>query len=215
MRRGESSQQKELFVKQKMQQDDQFPQITETQIREIENQRQKIEAYQLDQKIHQNARQVLQIREVELNREIQQRIPKEFSSIFDYFKKNPHMINNLESIPEYKDLFDRQKQLSKQREGTSNMIKFAKENRLQVDQTVINYLENELAQIQKAINENVKKIDYYRIINKLANKQYVLQKEIDDNKQKLKETNEESNLTREYAPYFDILRSDIGNNERT
>jgi hypothetical protein len=215
MKRGESSQQKELLGKQKMQQDDQFPQITETQIREIENQRQELEAYQLDQKFHQNFRQVLQIREVELNLEIRQRIPKEFSSIFDYFKENPHKINDLENIPEYKDLFDRQKQLSKQREGTSNMIKFAKENRLQVDQTVINYLENELAQIQKAINENVKKIDYYRIINKLANKQYVLQKEIDDNKQKLKETNEESNLTREYAPYFDILRSDIGNNERT
>ncbi len=201
---------KELFGKQKVQQNDQFPQI-----REIENQRQELEAYQLDQKIYQNARQVLQIREVKLNREIQQRIPKEFSSIFDYFKENPHKIDDLENIPEYKDLFDHQEQLSKQREGTSNMIKFAKENRLQVDQTIINYLENELAQIQKAINKNVKKIDYYRIINKLANKQRVLQREIDDNKQKLKETNEESNLTREYASYFDILRSEIGNNERT
>lgn len=199
-----------MFGKQKVQQDDQFPQI-----REIENQRQELEAYQLDQKIYQNARQVLQIREVKLNREIQQRIPKEFSSIFDYFKENPHKIDDLENIPEYKDLFDHQEQLSKQREGTSNMIKFAKENRLQVDQTIINYLENELAQIQKAINKNVKKIDYYRIINKLANKQRVLQREIDDNKQKLKETNEESNLTREYASYFDILRSEIGNNERT
>ncbi len=126
----------ELFGKQKMQQDDQFPQITETQIREIENQRQELEAYQLDQKFHQNFRQVLQIREVELNLEIRQRIPKEFSSIFDYFKENPHKINDLENIPGYKDLFDRQKQLSKQREGTSNMIKFAKENRLQVDQIV-------------------------------------------------------------------------------
>ena len=201
----------ELFDKQKMQQDDQFPQITE-----MENERQKFwEAGQLNQTFHQNLRQVLQIREMELNQKIQQRIPKEFSSIFDYFKENPHKINDLESIPEYKDLFDRREQLSKQREGTSNMIKFAKENRLQVDQTIINYLENELAQIQKAINKNVKKIDYYRIINKMANEQYVLQKEIDDNKQKLKENNEESNLTREYASYFDILRSDIGNNERT
>lgn len=204
---------KEFFGKQKMQQDDQFAQITETQIREMENERQKLwEAGQLDQTFHQNLRQVLQIREMKLNLEIQQRIPKEFSSIFDYFKENPHKINDLESIPEYKNLFDRKKQLNEQHEETLNMIKDFKEYRLQVDQTVINYLENGLSQIRKALSKNQEKINYYHTINELADRQHTLHKEIEDNKQKLKEANEEF---REYTSYFDILRSDIGNDERT
>ena len=306
-----ASQQEERPGKRKRQQDDQFPQIIE----EPQKMQKIWEVHQQELESRQKKRQILQNLKVELDQEIKS-IPENFSGIFDYFKKNPQNINNLENIPEYNELADRHKQLSweytilwelssilqpphkdnfaqnnkklierlekynyqiendaikihkkidayfinvlgkiptynelitgkygidKKDEKYNKLItrqnkigekyriisKYLEEARCVQYNTIHSeyssiiehnfrgYLKNNFSRVLRDLNENVRKKQYYRTINDLANRQYILHREIENNEKSLKGANKESNLIREYTHYFDILHSDIGNNEQT